>query len=331
MTLPLISIIIPAFNVEPYLAEAIASAQAQTIKEVEILVIDDSSSDGTLRVAESFTSDPRVKVLMNPASNRGTSGARNTGLRAATGRYFGFLDGDDIWHREKAQRHVEVMERNAQIDLTFSRWATVDEHGTHTGRVTKPPRKDRFQMEDLLKENFVGGSSNVICRAQAIHKTGFFDQSLQAAVDLDLWLRISRLCDGNICFINDVLTFYRLREGQITKDWKRMAKNWELVLEKTRREMPDRVAGVEREARAKHLRYRSYLAYESGDFAASRKLFWKAFFSGSLPLFADRRTWVTAAAVLGSAMPAPLHHKLANGAKRLRAQRFSMRQEKTSR
>src|ERR1019366_2522339 len=99
--------------------------------------------------------------------------------------------------------------------------------------------------------------------------------------------------DGNIRFIDEVLTYYRLRAGQITKDWRHMAENWEIVVTKLRSKMPERVAGVEKEARAKHLRYRSYLAYEAGDFIASRQLVWQALRSGSLPLFADRRTSYT--------------------------------------
>jgi glycosyltransferase involved in cell wall biosynthesis len=320
---PLISIIIPAFNVEDYVADAIRSAQAQTLDDLEIIVIDDSSTDGTRRIVEGFRSDPRVRLILNEPSNSGTSGARNAGLQVARGQYIGFLDADDIWHPTKAQRHLSLMENQPDIDLTFSRWNTIDEHGVSTGRVTRPPRKRRFQMEDLLKENLVGGSSNVVCRARAIELAGFFDASLKAAVDLDVWLRIAQLRDGNICFIDEVFTFYRLREGQITKDWRRMAQNWEIVLSKVRSEMPERVTRVEKEARAKHLRYRSYLAYEARDFASSRRLLWQAFSSASLPLFADRRTWITAAAVLASIMPDRVHMPLAAAVKTLRARVFA--------
>ena len=320
---PLISVIIPAFNIENYVADAIRSVQAQTLQDLEIVVIDDSSTDGTRRIVDGFRSDPRVKLVLNKLSNSGTSGARNAGLEVARGQYIGFLDGDDIWHPSKVQRHLSLMESQPDIDLTFSRWNTIDEHGVSTGRVTRPPRKRRFQMEDLLKENLVGGSSNVICRARAIELAGFFDASLKAAVDLDLWLRIAQLRDGNICFIDEVLTFYRLREGQITKDWRRMAQNWEIVVAKLRSKMPERVARVEKEARAKHLRYRCYLAYEAGDFPASRQLLWQAFSSASLPLFADRRTWITAAAVLASIMPDCVHRPLAAAVKTLRARLFA--------
>ena len=76
------------------------------------------------------------------------------------------------------------MEHRPDIDLTFSRWRTTDERGVDTGRVSRPPRKHRFQIEDLLKDNMIGGSSNVICRKQAIDRAGSFDVTLRAAVDL---------------------------------------------------------------------------------------------------------------------------------------------------
>ena len=94
---PIISIIVPAFNVEDYIAEAIRSAQSQTIENLEIIVIDDSSTDQTRSIVESFVSDERVKLIQNSAANGGTSGARNAGLQIARGKYIGFLDGDDAW------------------------------------------------------------------------------------------------------------------------------------------------------------------------------------------------------------------------------------------
>lgn len=316
---PLISIIIPAFNVQDYIVEAVDSAMAQTVQDIEIIIVDDHSTDQTVDKIAPFLSDRRVRLLTNDSSHAGPSGARNTGLRVARGKYIGFLDGDDRWHPGKAHRHIAAMQRQPRLDLTFSQWATMTESGALTGRVTKPPLKHRFSVEDLLKDNLVGGTSNVVCRTSAIERAGLFDESLKAAVDLDLYLRIALLGDDNIGFLDGLLTFYRLREGQITKDWKRMAANWELVVSKVRTRIPDRVARVEKEARAKHLRYRAYLAYEARDFAACRRLSVQAVTSWSLPLFADRRTWITLAAALGSMMPNPLHRKLASCAQKLRS------------
>lgn len=315
----LLSVIIPAFNVQPFVEYAIASAQAQAVESMEIIVIDDGSSDGTAQAVRRYLEDGRIRLLANRPDAHGPSGARNTGLRTATGKYIGFLDADDAWLPNKVRRHIEVMERRPDVDLTFSRWRTVSCDGRDTGRVSPRPPGHIVGIEDLLLENIVGGSSNVICRRSAVEAAGLFDERLSAAVDLDLWLRIASLRQGNLLAINEVLTEYRLREGQITKDWRRMARNWEAVLERVRRQMPDRVRRVERKARAAHFRYRAYLAYEAGEFAAARRQLAHAFMAASPALLADRRTWLTTAAVLGSMLPVRLHKGLARRAKAIRA------------
>ena len=316
---PLLSIIIPAFNVEQFIEQAICSAQNQTLKDIEIIVVDDNSTDGTRTVIEALTiTDSRIRIIANTQLNAGQCGARNAGLWAATGFYTGFLDGDDYWHPKKAASHIAFMEQHPEVDLTFSRWSVIDETGRETGRVTDAPRKRTLNLEDLLVENVVGGASNVICRTVARVTAGDFDLTLKAAVDLDLWLRIARLRNGNISFINEVLTFYRLREGQITKDWKRMADNWDIIFDRLRAEMPDRILPIENEAKAKHLRYRSYLAYEAGEFPAARQQLVAAFKRGGLSLLADRRTWITAAAVLATILPEHFHKAIADAARTVR-------------
>ncbi len=322
---PLLSVVVPAFNVSAFIVEAVASVQAQSMDDLEIIVIDDGSTDGTAAAVRHLTRDARVRLLDNSSGVRGPSGARNTGLNVAAGKYIGFLDADDAWHPDKARRHIELLDGDPGIDLTFSRWRVIDDVGRETGRVSRAPRTRNVDVEDLLKENLVGGASNVICRRTAIERAGPFDPSLSAAVDLDLWLRIARSRPRNIAFVDAVLTTYRLRAGQITKDWRRMAENWEVVLARVRSEMPERVSLVEQEARARHLRYRSYLAYEAGDFHAARRLIVEALTTKPLPLLTDRRTWVTLGAALGSLLPAPVHAKVADSAKRLRAAVFARR------
>jgi hypothetical protein len=98
-----------------------------------------------------------------------------------------------------------------------------------------------------------------------------------------------------------------------------MAPNWEIVVAMLRSQMPELVVRLEKEARAKHLRYRSYLGYEARGFASSCKLLWQAFSSSSLPLLADRRAWITASAVFASIMPDRVHIPLATVVKTLRA------------
>src|SRR3954466_14096555 len=107
---PDISIVVPAYNVAGYLAEALRSALAQKGVTLEVIVVDDGSTDGTSKVIALFAGDPRLRVIRQ--ANAGLPAARNTGVAAATGRYVGFLDGDDVWLDGKAARHVELLDAN---------------------------------------------------------------------------------------------------------------------------------------------------------------------------------------------------------------------------
>src|SRR5437660_1682693 len=101
------SVIIPAYNVERYVAEALDSAIGQTYPNVEVVVVDDGSTDGTRRVLESYTD--RAVILNQP--NRGAAAARNTALAASTGGFLAFLDADDRWAPERVARCIELLER----------------------------------------------------------------------------------------------------------------------------------------------------------------------------------------------------------------------------
>lgn len=313
---PLLSVIIPTYNAADYLAEAIGSALRQTVTGLEIVVVDDGSTDRTPDVLDIFTDHPRITILRR--SHGGPSQARNAGLARARGRYVGFLDADDRWHRRKAERQLALLETHAGLDMVFSWWRVIDHDGADTGRAGRP-RILRPGFEDLVRENVLGSASTVIARRSAIDRAGGFDPALQANVDLDLWLRIAALREGNIACLPKVLTDFRIWQGQIMQDWSRMAMSWDQVIDKARRKYPGRVAAVEREARARHDRYLAYLAYQAGDHGAARRLLRRAWRQAPVVLAGDRRTWLTSAAVAATALPPRLHNHLARTAKAARA------------
>jgi glycosyltransferase involved in cell wall biosynthesis len=316
MSHPILSVIIPAFNVESFIAAAIRSVQQQTFRDLEIIVINDGSTDSTRQVLDSFVDDPRVLIIHQ--DNLGTSGCRNSGLRVARGEYIGFLDGDDLWMPEHARKHVEVLSGNRGVDMTGSWWRVIYENGLDTGRCGKPKKK-RIEIEDLIRENILSGTSNVVIKREAIDKAGWFDPALKATVDFDLFIRIAQLRPSNIYCIPEILTEYRLRQGQITKDWRRMASNWELVIEKVRSKCPQTVCKVENEARARFLRFLAYLAYEAGDFPSCRRLLVEAFSKGAYYICSDHRTWLTTFAASFTFLPTGAHYFIANTVKKVRS------------
>src|SRR5689334_849057 len=104
---PTLSVIIPAYNVESYIETAVVSALDQTFTDLEVIVVDDGSTDGTAKVLQAIANrrdDPRLLILTQ--QNRGLSSARNAGIGHARGEFIGLLDGDDAWRPEKADKHV---------------------------------------------------------------------------------------------------------------------------------------------------------------------------------------------------------------------------------
>jgi len=116
MPLPVISCIIPAFNCEGYLGEAIDSVLAQTYHPVELIVVDDGSTDGTPDVAATY--DRKITCLHQ--ANRGLSTARNTGIKASAGKFLAFLDADDVWHPDKLQRQMTYLAKRPHLDFCFT-------------------------------------------------------------------------------------------------------------------------------------------------------------------------------------------------------------------
>ncbi len=317
---PVLSIIIPAYNVEEFIREAIESIQNQTFSDLEILVVDDGSTDKTRSIVEDMAKgDERIRMFCH--NNKGASGSRNTALKEARGWFIGFLDSDDRWDPNKAKIHLETLLSDPSIDLTFSWWRMVDENGNDLGREGKPSKRI-INLEDLIIQNLTGTASTLVCRKDVLDKSGFFDEDLKAAVDLDFILRIAAVRKENIYCIPQILTDYRIRQGQITGNWKKMAENWEKVIAKIKKIESGRVATVENIARTGQYRYYSYLAYNSGDFEGARKCLRKFYSSPFLSFLFDRRTVLTTIAILLTFLPKKLHLALANRAEQARAKVF---------
>jgi len=211
---PIASIIIPAYNVAPYVSEAVTSALQQTEERIEVVVVDDGSVDGTAEQLRSID-DERLRVVRQAHS--GSSAARNTGLAQTTAPYVGFLDADDKWAADKLERHLAVLADNHDLDLTFSNSAIMDSQGRVWPMMNLHPGGVVSFME-LLEENLVRDGSAVVLRRQAVALAGLFDTSLPACIDIDMWLRIARLRPGNVQCLPEVLTCYRRRPGQISGD-----------------------------------------------------------------------------------------------------------------
>lgn len=182
-----VSVVIPVHNRATAVRRAIASVLAQTCQDVEIIVVDDGSTDGTA-AAISQIDDPRVRVIGHERS-RGASAARNTGIRASRGEFVAFLDSDDEWLPSKLERQLKVFARSDNgVGLVYTGAELLyDEAGVR--RFVPRRRGDLRRL--LLRDNCVGGCSVGMVRRRVLEEVGGFDESLPARQDVDLWFRIS--------------------------------------------------------------------------------------------------------------------------------------------
>ncbi len=181
---PVISVIMPAYQAQQYIAQAIASVQKQTYEEPwELLVIDDCSTDGTMQVVRQLAADPRIRYL-RMKKNRGPAAARNLGILKARGTYVAFLDADDWWDADKLKLQMACIQRTDAVLCCTGR-ELVQPDGTPSGRVIGVPEQITYRM--LLHTNVIPCGS-VVLRADVAREFGFAGDRYHE--DYILWLRI---------------------------------------------------------------------------------------------------------------------------------------------
>jgi glycosyltransferase involved in cell wall biosynthesis len=227
MSNPLVSVIIPAYNAQDFIAQTIESVIKQTYPHWELLVVDDGSTDGTRESLQKYVQDSRIKYLYQ--ENQERSVARNHGIKSAKGKYIAFLDADDLWLPDKLKIQVEYLESHPEMGLCFTRYLFVDSQDTILGwpNVSFIPTQDQFYQ--LLQGNFIPNSTVMVLRT-IFDKVGLFDEALPAfgSEDWDMWLRVARRY--SIHFINQPLAFYRIHTSNTSLE--RMRLSAEAVLQK---------------------------------------------------------------------------------------------------
>jgi glycosyltransferase involved in cell wall biosynthesis len=232
--LPLVTVIIPAFNAEEYIAEAIGSALGQTYANLEVLVIDDGSGDGTRRIAESLARvDDRVSVLHQ--QNQGVAAARNLGIERARGEFVAPLDADDVWYPEKIEKQMHRMGASSEsTGLVYTWFIHIDPHGNSLGD-GRNPALEGFVYEALALNCFVGCASVPLIRRSVLERVGGYRCDLRAAgaqgcEDWELYLRIA--ADYEFRVVPSYLVGYRKHPDQMSKVRESMNLSRRLVLER---------------------------------------------------------------------------------------------------
>jgi glycosyltransferase involved in cell wall biosynthesis len=220
-----VSVIIPAYNQGNYLREAIQSVLDQTYPNYEIIIVDDGSTDHTCEVAHEFSDD---RVMYFYQANRGLSGARNTGIRHATGDYLSYLDSDDKFTPEKLAYLVKELEDKPDIGLVAGQAIPINEDGFRVGKTYNRPIPEIPQQLLLGNPLHVG---SVLIRRTWQEIAGDFDETLRSYEDWDMWLRLVKL--GCLTgWVPKPVSLYRFHTQQMTRNSRQMTEATFSVLDK---------------------------------------------------------------------------------------------------
>ena len=224
---PAVSVVIPAHNYAHYLPVALYSILAQTWTALEIIVVDDGSTDDTRAVVAQFI-DPRVRYTWQ--ENAGLSAARNTGIREAQHDFLAFLDADDAWEPEFL---AVVMGQFAGVGATFDLIATGSVRMDSDGQLLDSAKFSFEQDTELTARDFCLRnrplSSSIVIRRAVLDTCGFFDATLRSSEDRDLWIRATA-AGHRFWFLNRPLVRIRRHSGNMSSHAPRMKQNSRTVL-----------------------------------------------------------------------------------------------------
>ncbi|MCJ7568848.1 MAG: glycosyltransferase [Anaerolineales bacterium] len=203
-TTPKISIVIPAFNAEYWIARTINSVLSQTLQDLEIIVIDDGSTDGTRNIVEAIKDN---RIQYHYQENRGLSGARNSGILASTGRFIALLDADDLFKPKKLAYQVELMEKEPDLGLVTCGIELIDQYDNHIGEERHWLFHPTIDLDHLLFWNPLLPSTLLI-RREWFERVGLFDESLRRYEDWEFPIRLAA-AGCRMEYVREILVSYR--------------------------------------------------------------------------------------------------------------------------
>jgi glycosyltransferase involved in cell wall biosynthesis len=224
---PAVSVVLPTYNRETSIRTAVNSVLGQTFVDLELIVVDDCSNDGTVAVLETID-DPRLRVIRH-ARNAGGSAARNTGLAAARGPWVAFQDSDDEWLAAKLERQMQRLSGLGQgwvgcycgmlvVNAPLNPSAASDRRPSvryvPSGR---GPRPEGDMLERLLAQSLIS-TQTLVARREALEAIGGFDPEMPALQDWDCVLRLARL--GRIALVDEPLVLQRFSSDSLSRSWR---------------------------------------------------------------------------------------------------------------
>lgn len=208
---PKISVLLPVYNAENYLKEAIISVLNQTFKDFELIILNDGSTDNSENIIQAFT-DSRIRYVANE-TNLGLIKTLNKGIALSTGKYIARMDADDICSTNRFEKQFSFLEQNVKVVLCGSWAKIIDEFGNIKGRIKRIDTNELIRANMLFTTPFI--HPTVMIRREAIVNNSY-NQDAKHCEDLELWVRMSQIQDYQFHNIPDYLLFYRIHSLNIS-------------------------------------------------------------------------------------------------------------------
>jgi glycosyltransferase involved in cell wall biosynthesis len=208
--IPGVSVIIPTYNYGHFVGEALESVLGQTVRDLEVIVVDDGSTDHTAAVIGPYLADARVRFQVIP--HGGVSAAKNTGIRLSRAPLVAFLDSDDLWLPAKLERQLALFQADPDLGVVYSRRLLINETGQEVAYQQPVFHRGKI-LEPLFRTNFVCQSSALV-RRTVLDEVGLFDERYPPVEDYDLWLRVA--ARYRFDYVDEPLVKYRVGHASLT-------------------------------------------------------------------------------------------------------------------
>lgn len=237
-----ISVVMPVWNGVRTIREATRSALDQTHADLELIVVDDGSSDGSL---EAIADIDDHRILRLVGDRTGPSAARNRGILASRGELVAFLDADDLWDPRKLERQVEALDADPDASVAYCWLDRIAFDGSEREALTRETQNGDVYPR-LLVANFVGGGCNLLVKRATLDDVGLFDESLDAAEDWELNVRLASR-HRFVC-VEEPLVLKRQTPGSISADFRRLERGFRAASRKIYRAAPRKYRHLAKEA-----------------------------------------------------------------------------------
>lgn len=249
-----ISVIIPAFNRAPYIEETLASVFEQEYPNIEVLVVDDGSSDGTYEILEKYRDQGAIELLTHAGrANLGQSAALNFGLRKASGEYIAFLDSDDMFASGKLEQQARFLASNPDVGMVYGQAHAVDAEGNFLFEVPNNEHEEPGDPNLLLLDCYMALPGGALIRKSVLDKVGFFEETFRAGQDHDMALRIMEAT--NTAYLPELAFYYRKHGDSISA--KGLERRWKTgieILDRARKRYPYRKSTIRKRRAVLHFR-----------------------------------------------------------------------------